>query len=702
MKNLKALLVLIVFTFTNFMPPQGWAQGLETKQSLAALTAVGLMPKPGSTVSLSANFDLAHFKGMVIDPNDPFKFDFIIHQGDQLLSPSQKQLEYTKLIKYFLAALAIPDTDQWVNLSPYEKNRIIAFDFGKTEMGRDLLAQDYLLKQLSSSLTNPETSLGQKFWDRTYERVYQEFGTRNVPLNSFNKVWIVPDRAVIYEEGNMVYVLSSHLKVMTEADYLSMKKHGQNLDLSDKGKAENISNQVMRQVILPAIEQEVNEGKNFAPLRQVFSGMLLATWYKHALRESILGQLYANKKKTKGIDSDPRSNEQIYHDYLRAYKKGVYNMIKEETDPVTQEVIPRKYFSGGINNNFAQVVQRDENVEDYREDLAQQSSKLADVTIKMRNIIARAASVLKKARVKFITGAVLGLSLRAHGTSLDVRWDASTDTNVMGYKVYCGTVSQQYTNVIVAGNTNSIVIGGAQPGITYYIAATSYNNAGWESAYSSEISFTVPFITSTSFNIGASQLFKIGGNSFFEFNFTPPEGTTPAPLAYVLATTNSLGANAVWKVVGTISTDGTNSVKFISPWKNVPQEYFQVVPSTNNFSSNENGLLNHEVSTWALSATVTEHGSPVNIPIKEIAVDAKKKDAAQKATVLDQKFTRGGIDFAESTLEMQVKRNGKGIVLPVSQQDLDSIHINGLYPEILEIRPIGKVPFFSKAVENNL
>ena len=37
----------------------------------------------------------------------------------------------------------------------------------------------------------------------------------------------------------------------------------------------------------------------------------------------------------------------IYQRYLKAFKKGVYNYIKEEPDPMTQEMIPRKYFSGG-------------------------------------------------------------------------------------------------------------------------------------------------------------------------------------------------------------------------------------------------------------------------------------------------------------------------------------------------------------------
>ncbi len=79
-------------------------------------------------------------------------------------------------------------------------------------------------------------------------------------------------------------------------------------------------------------------------------------------------------------------------------------------------------------------------------------------------------------------------------TSLNVTWNASGDTNVLGYKVYYGTVSQQYSNVVVAGNATSTLISGIKPGNTYYFAATSYNAAGWESTYSPQISYTVPVV----------------------------------------------------------------------------------------------------------------------------------------------------------------------------------------------------------------
>ena len=176
-------------------------------------------------VHLSPEFTPAHLVGLIIHHDNAMQFDFLIHEGDQDLSISRTEEEYAKLIKYFLASLTIPDEDQWVNLSPYEKDRIIKDDFGKTEMGRDLLAQDYMLKQITSSLIYPEDGLGKKFWDKVYERAWTQYHTTNIPVNTFNKVWIVPDQAIVYESGNSVYILKSHLKVMLEEDYLSLEKH---------------------------------------------------------------------------------------------------------------------------------------------------------------------------------------------------------------------------------------------------------------------------------------------------------------------------------------------------------------------------------------------------------------------------------------------------------------------------------------------
>lgn len=331
------------------------------------------MPKPGTIVNLSPAFTPAHLKGMTVHPENALQFDFLMDKGESNLNDADKKQEYTKIIKYFLSSLTIADKDQWVNLSPYESGRIIENNFGKTEMGRDLLAQDYLLKQVTSSLMYPESGLGKKFWDKVYERAFKEFGHTNVPVNTINKVWIMPDEAVVYESKNTALILKSHLKVMLEEDYLAVQKNKimspSNVSIGGPGSSasgfpikalgndnKNNTNDIIRQIILPELEKEINEGKNFAQLRQIVSAMILATWYKQALKESLLGKVYADKAKVKGVElmSSPKSSigdpESIYQQYLAAFKKGVYSYIKDDEDKYTQQRIPRKYFSGGYNN----------------------------------------------------------------------------------------------------------------------------------------------------------------------------------------------------------------------------------------------------------------------------------------------------------------------------------------------------------------
>lgn len=47
----------------------------------------------------------------------------------------------------------------------------------KTEVGRDLLAQDYLLKQITASLLYPEGDTGKSFWSKVYQKAFEEFGS---------------------------------------------------------------------------------------------------------------------------------------------------------------------------------------------------------------------------------------------------------------------------------------------------------------------------------------------------------------------------------------------------------------------------------------------------------------------------------------------------------------------------------------------
>ena len=77
-------------------------------------------------------------------------------------------------------------------------------------------------------------------------------------------------------------------------------------------------------------------------------------------------------------------------------------------------------------------------------------------------------------------------------TSAILIWDASPSTNITGYKVYYGTNSGSYPQVVSAGLTTQTTIAGLTPGTTYYFAATASDSTGLESDYSNEASFTAP------------------------------------------------------------------------------------------------------------------------------------------------------------------------------------------------------------------
>jgi hypothetical protein len=344
-KRIIALAIIICFITTTFMPP--------------AVAQVLNMPVPGTMVGVSPAYVPVLLKGLHVHPKNPLLLDFILDTGKSDLKVADKAFkdESQKLVKYFLTALTVKEENLWVNLSPLEQDRMIPADLGQTEMGRDMLAQDYLLKQLTASLFYPEKELGQAFWDKVYAQAKQQLGSTDIPVDTFNKVWIVADKAKVLERDNAAYVVGAHLKVLLDADYAALQSH---TDASvTENKAQTLAAQVIRDIILPAIEKEVNEGQNFAALRQIFHAMILSTWYKLALKEALLNQVYSDQSKTAGVlAADPSVKEQIYANYLQAYKKGVFDFIKDDvTDNNTP--LPRRYFSGGeVFANLPNILDR--------------------------------------------------------------------------------------------------------------------------------------------------------------------------------------------------------------------------------------------------------------------------------------------------------------------------------------------------------
>ena len=326
--------IILCFAFTSMLPP-------------AHAQAILNLPAPGTMVMPSTAYSPAVMLGMTLNPQNPLEIDFIIDRGDDAIDGDELREVSQKLLSYFYATMTVPEEEMWVNLSPYEENRIMAEGLGNTVLGRDMLAQDYMLKQLSASMAYPEEEMGRQFWQRVRTKAMDEYGQADIPMNTFNKIWIVPATAKVHVHQNSVFVMENYLKVMLEEDYLALEHNsGQE---SEGDPMTGLTNEIVREVLIPEIEYEINYGKNFAPLRQMFHSMVLATWYKQNLKSSMLTKLIANQNKTDGINlDDPTVIQNIYDQYVKAFEVGVYDYVKEEMDATTKETLPRKYFSGGV------------------------------------------------------------------------------------------------------------------------------------------------------------------------------------------------------------------------------------------------------------------------------------------------------------------------------------------------------------------
>ena len=86
----------------------------------------------------------------------------------------------------------------------------------------------------------------------------------------------------------------------------------------------------------------------------------------------------------------------------------------------------------------------------------------------------------------------------AQAQQVQLTWDAPLQTNgtpvpnLAGYKLYYGSQSGQYPTMIPVGMKTTYTVTNLSAGRTYYFAAKAYNSTGMESAFSNEVSVTLP------------------------------------------------------------------------------------------------------------------------------------------------------------------------------------------------------------------
>jgi hypothetical protein len=171
-------------------------------------------------------------------------------------------------------------------------------------------------------------------------------------------------------------------------------------------------------------------------------------------------------------------------------------------------------------------------------------------------------------RVKKLAGfmagvlTLIGISAAARAqVNITLAWDPSTDPAVKGYKVYEGQTSRVYTFTSNVGKATSAVIPGLMPTTTYYFAVTAYATNGLESAYSGEISYTVPAPTTARLQMAV--------NSSKQVVLT---GTAPPAYQYAVLASKDLKH---WTTNGTLTVSNNALFQFtdISKATNSPRFY---------------------------------------------------------------------------------------------------------------------------------
>jgi len=87
----------------------------------------------------------------------------------------------------------------------------------------------------------------------------------------------------------------------------------------------------------------------------------------------------------------------------------------------------------------------------------------------------------------------VNVTLTLNAPSVTLTWNANTESDLAGYRVYRATSSGTYGAPIatIQGNTASYVATGLQFGTTYFFVVTAFDIAGNESAYSNEVSKSI-------------------------------------------------------------------------------------------------------------------------------------------------------------------------------------------------------------------
>jgi hypothetical protein len=144
---------------------------------------------------------------------------------------------------------------------------------------------------------------------------------------------------------------------------------------------------------------------------------------------------------------------------------------------------------------------------------------------------------------------------------LTLTWDPSPSPEVVGYHLYYGAESGNYTNSIVLSNVTTATVSGLLSGVTYYFALTAVGSDGQESDFSNEVSYR------RDLQSAQMQIHGVSGGQFM-LTVTGPVGRT-----YEIEATQDF---LTWTVIGTVTLGANGAQDFTDTnAMNFPQRFYR-------------------------------------------------------------------------------------------------------------------------------
>src|SRR3989441_24250 len=156
----------------------------------------------------------------------------------------------------------------------------------------------------------------------------------------------------------------------------------------------------------------------------------------------------------------------------------------------------------------------------------------------------------------------------ANAAQVALAWDANTDPDLAGYKLYYGLSSGSYQSSVDVGNVTSYTLSGLLDGRIYYFAATAYNLSLAESGFSNEVSKAIADVTPPTVSISAPANGVTVSGTAVTVSASASDNVGVAGVQFKLDGVN-LGAedtvapySATWNT--TLATSGTHSLTAVA------------------------------------------------------------------------------------------------------------------------------------------